>query len=47
MELLRFLFSQYKIGVVEGKGSEMREPCLVNVGMAQGGKVSCGLFLGV
>ena len=47
LELLIFLFSQYKMGLVEGKGNKNLRTCLVNVGFPQGSRLSCNGFNGV
>ena len=45
--MIQFLYSQYRLGIVESKGSSKRQICLVNVGVPQGSKLSCNGYNGV
>ena len=47
MDMILFLFNQYKLGVVEGRGEEFTEHCLVNVGYCQGSRLSCNGYNGI
>ena len=44
---LKFLYNQYKIGLVEPKNGKFNQVCLVNVGVPQGSRLSCNAFNGV
>ena len=47
LDMIKFLFSQYKIGLIEAKGHDFKKVCLINVGVPQGSRLSCNIFNGV
>ena len=44
---IRFLYSEYKLTLVEHKNGQIRDTCLINVGVPQGSRLSCSAFNGV
>ena len=45
--MIIFLYSQYKLGIVEPKGQQFDRFCHVNVGVPQGSRLSCNAFNGI
>ena len=46
-DMIIFLYSQYRLGIVEPRGSMDVKTFLVNVGVPQGSKLSCNAYNGV